>query len=310
MSEIKWIKITTGMFQDEKIDYIESLPEADAILIIWIKLLTLAGKCNSNGFIFLTENIPYTYEMLAHKFRRPINVVKLALQTFNNLEMIVLDGDFIKIANWEKHQNIEGMEKIKEQTRKRVANYRERQKNLLPAPCSNATCNATVTQGNETDIDIDKELDIDIDKELDIEIDKDIEIEKISKLSKDNLTSIIHKWNSLNLSQIKAIKPNTLRYKMLKSRINEYGLEEVLRAIDNIKESSFLRGQSKTPFIITLDWLVKPNNFSKVLDGNYKDNVKKSDFKKNNQNLQGAYVSASNNDLEDMLIKKRENKAI
>lgn len=113
MSEIKWIKITTGMFQDEKIDYIESLPEADAILIIWIKLLTLAGKCNSNGFIFLTENIPYTYEMLAHKFRRPINVVKLALQTFNNLEMIVLDGDFIKIANWEKHQNIEGMEKNK-----------------------------------------------------------------------------------------------------------------------------------------------------------------------------------------------------
>ena len=62
MSEIKWIKITTGMFQDEKIDYIESLPEADAILIIWIKLLTLAGKCNSNGFIFLTENIPYTYQ--------------------------------------------------------------------------------------------------------------------------------------------------------------------------------------------------------------------------------------------------------
>ena len=299
MSEIKWIKITTGMFQDEKIDYIESLPEADAILIIWIKLLTLAGKCNSNGFIFLTENIPYTYEMLAHKFRRPINVVKLALQTFNNLEMILLDGDFIKIANWEKHQNIEGMEKIKEQTRKRVANYRERQKKLLPTPC-NELCNATVTQGNETDID----------KELDIEIDKDIDIEKISKLSKDNLTSIIHRWNSLNLSQIKAIKPNTLRYKMLKSRINEYGLEEVLRAIDNIKESSFLRGQSKTSFIITLDWLVKPNNFSKVLDGNYKDNVKKSDSKKNNQNLQGAYVSASNNDLEDMLIKKRGNKAI
>ena len=61
------------MFEDEKIDFIESLPESDAILVIWIKLLTLAGKCNAGGFIFLTEKIPYTTEMLAHKFRRPIN---------------------------------------------------------------------------------------------------------------------------------------------------------------------------------------------------------------------------------------------
>ena len=50
MGDVKWIKITTNMFEDEKVDFIESLPEADTILVIWIKLLTLAGKCNANGF--------------------------------------------------------------------------------------------------------------------------------------------------------------------------------------------------------------------------------------------------------------------
>lgn len=156
MAEVKWIKITTNMFEDEKIDFIESLPEADAILIVWIKLLTLSGKCNANGFIFLTENIPYTPEMLAHRFRRPLNTVKLALDTLRKLEMIKFNEDgFLKIANWEKHQNIEGMEKIREQTRKRVAKHREKQKLLN----SNVTCNVTVTQGNATEEDIEEDID-------------------------------------------------------------------------------------------------------------------------------------------------------
>ena len=104
MAEVKWIKITTNMFEDEKIDFIESLPEADSILIIWIKLLTLAGKNNLNGYIFLTQNIPYTSEMLAHKFRRPLNTVKLALETLQRLEMIEFNENTLKISNWEKHQ--------------------------------------------------------------------------------------------------------------------------------------------------------------------------------------------------------------
>ena len=155
MAEVKWIKITTTMFEDEKIDFIESLPDADAVLIIWIKLLTLAGKCNQNGYIFLTESIPYTDEMLAHKFRRPINTVRFALETFDKMGMIQLRSQGVFISNWNKHQNIEGLDKIREQNRKRVADYRKKQRQL---PDGNVTCNVTVTQCNGTDID--QELDI------------------------------------------------------------------------------------------------------------------------------------------------------
>ena len=44
---VKWIKISTSMFDDEKIRYLEQMPEADSILAIWVKLLVLAGQKNA-----------------------------------------------------------------------------------------------------------------------------------------------------------------------------------------------------------------------------------------------------------------------
>ena len=129
MKELKWIKLDISMFEDEKIKLIEQMPEADTILIIWVKLLAQAGKTNANGYIYLNENIPYTEEMLATIFGRPVNTVRLALKTLCDFGMIHIDEDsFIHIANWEKHQNVEGMERVRNQTRKRVQRHRERQK--------------------------------------------------------------------------------------------------------------------------------------------------------------------------------------
>ena len=58
---------------------------------------------------------------------------------------------------------------------------------------------------------------------------------------------------------------------MLTQRINEYGQEQVLQAIDNIKNSQFLQGNNNNGWTITFEWFVRPNNFVKVLEGNYND---------------------------------------
>ena len=143
MAEIKWIKITTDIFDDEKIRIIERMPEGDAILIIWLKFLTLAGKKNDCGLVYLTEAIPYTPEILSDIFNRDSRLISLAMNTFISFGMIVIEDDIIKVLNWEKHQNIEGMNKIREQTRKRVAKHRE-VKQI-------ERCNVTVTKSNATD---------------------------------------------------------------------------------------------------------------------------------------------------------------
>ncbi|MBR8920886.1 replication protein, partial [Staphylococcus aureus] len=108
MGEVSWIKLKVGMFDDSKIKYIEALPERDTIITIWVKLLTLSGKYNEQGYIMLSENLPYNEEMLANEFSRPINSIRLAIQTFETLGMIEKVNGVIKVTNWEKHQNIEG----------------------------------------------------------------------------------------------------------------------------------------------------------------------------------------------------------
>lgn len=160
MADVKWIKLSTSMFEDEKIRLIESLPDADTLLIIWIKLLSQAGRTNANGYIFLSENIPFTEEMLSTLFNRPIATVRLALQTFKQFGMIdITDDQYICISNWEKHQNVDGLEKIREQNRLRKQKQREK----LRLETSRDS-HGTVTQSHATDIEEDKELDKEKDK--------------------------------------------------------------------------------------------------------------------------------------------------
>lgn len=159
MSSVKWIKINIDMFDDEKIKIIQAMPEGDSLLVVWIKLITLAGKTNDGGYIYIAENMPYTEEMLSTIMNKPINTIRLALSTFLSLKMIEEDTKGIYLINFEKHQSLDKMEKLKEQNRIRVAKYRDKKKQEL------LECNDDVTlhvmQSNGIDIDIDKDIDKD-----------------------------------------------------------------------------------------------------------------------------------------------------
>jgi predicted phage replisome organizer len=280
MADVKWIRINTDMFDNAKIKYLRTLPEGNNIILIWVMLLTTAGRCNSNGYIFLTENIPYTSEILAAEFDFETSTVNLALGALSRLNMIQQKEEKLLVTGWEEHQNAEGLEKIKEQNRIRQAKFKEKQKLLEGNVNSNVSSNVTVTEGNATDIerDIDKELERDIEEDKDNNsISKDILVPK-------DLVPIQESWNSLGLSQIKSIQGN--RLKLLRTRLKEHGMELVLQAIENVRQSSFLKGQNKTSWIIVFDWFIKPNNFPKVLEGNYDD--------KNNKGPSGPGSSIDN----------------
>ena len=160
MAEVKWIKICTDIFDDEKIMLIEGMPDADSIIAIWFKLLCLAGKQNNGGVFMINEKMPYNEEMFATIFRRPINTVRLALNTFESFGMVEVKNSTYFIPNWEKHQNVEKMEEIREQTRKRVAKHRAKQKLLA----CNDTSNDDVTLRN--DIEEEKEKEIEKEEEI------------------------------------------------------------------------------------------------------------------------------------------------
>ena len=130
MADVKWIKITTDVFDDDKILLIESLPDADAIIVIWFKLLCLAGKQNNSGVFIMGNRIPYTEKMLATIFRRKETTVQLALQTFEQFGMIEFIDGVITLPNWGKHQSLDQIENKKEYMKKYMKEYREKQKRL------------------------------------------------------------------------------------------------------------------------------------------------------------------------------------
>lgn len=90
----------------------------------------------------------------------------------------------------------------------------------------------------------------------------------------NDIQSALNAWNELKTYGIKTvskISSSSQRYQRLSARINEYGVENVLVAINKIKESDFLVGKNNRGWTITFDWFVLPNNFPKVLDGNYEN---------------------------------------
>ena len=155
MADVKWIKITTDMFDNRKIRHLRRLPDGNNIVLIWVMLLTMAGRCNSSGMIFLTENIPYTPKMLADELDFEENTVKLALQALEQLNMIVTDGAFFGIAGWEEYQNTDRLSEIREYNR--IAKQKSRAKQKLLQDVNDKSM--TSQRCHDTDIDKDEDID-------------------------------------------------------------------------------------------------------------------------------------------------------
>lgn len=178
MAEVKWIKIVTDIFDDEKILLIESMPEADAIIVIWFKLLTLAGKQNNDGVFLMSNRIPYTDEMLATIFRRNLNTVRLALRSLEQFGMIEIVDNVITIPNWNKHQTLDAYEKKKERDRLYQQERRAAQRALIGQVSSDKSSDISSDKSSDVAIsDIDKE------KEEEREEDKKIYIDVIAYLN-------------------------------------------------------------------------------------------------------------------------------
>lgn len=127
-SEVKWIKIATGIFDDDAFQMIDDLPERDAIELIWFKLLVFCGKKNNHGLFIFKDTVAYTDEMLASIFHRPINTVRLAMKTFVDLHMIDVIDDVYAIPNWDKYQSLDSLERKKERDREYQRKCRENQR--------------------------------------------------------------------------------------------------------------------------------------------------------------------------------------
>lgn len=139
MAQVSWIKIYVSMFDNRKIKYLRKLPNGDAIVLIWVMLLTIAGRCNAGGMIFLTQNVPYTVKMLADELDFDESTVQLAISAFERLDMLTTSDDgMIHVTGWEEHQSSDKLADLREYNR--LAQQKSRSKKRAIAQ-SNADVN-------------------------------------------------------------------------------------------------------------------------------------------------------------------------
>ena len=266
MADVKWIKLTTSIFENRKIRQIETLPDGDAIIVIWVKLLCLAGNINDSGFVYFTKEIPYTEQMLATQFNRPLPTVQLALQTFEQFGMVEIVDNMLLISNWEKYQSVDRLQELREYNRLAKQKSRAKQKLL------EGVNDKSMTSQQCQDTDIDKEKEIELDKN------KNIDYEQIKDLFNDICKSF---------PRLTVLSDN--RKKTIKARLNKYSVEEVKKMFEKAEASDFLKGSNNRDWQANFDWLMKDSNFAKVLDGNY-DNKKEPEPKESKQQFGGVYL--------------------
>jgi predicted phage replisome organizer len=249
MSSIKWIKINTDMFDDEKIKIIQSMPEGDALLVVWIRLITLAGKTNNGGYIYISDNLPYTDEMLSTIMNKPLNIIKLAIQTFINFGMIEIDEKGIYLVNFEKHQSLDRMQEIREYNRLAQQKHRAKLK-CQKMSLTSQNCH-----------DIDKDIDKDIDNSSSISLIDAIEKEfgSLSSMQYEEIDNLSKTYdNDLILEAVKECAINNVRtIKYLKGILNNWQKENIKSVSDlkNKKEAS----EEQPVEIFEYDWINDEN---------------------------------------------------
>lgn len=300
MAEMQWIKLRIDMFDDEKIKIIQSMPDGDALLVVWIRLIALAGKCNANGLVLVEDEFPYTDEMLSVIFNKPLQTVKLALMTFEKFRMIESTTKGIYITNFDKHQNIEGMDRIREQNRIRKQRERERKKALLleelpsgaaAVPPSGIGENNNVTSPSR---DISREVTQQREEEekeeeyINISSDEDIlsgpadetpdpvpDSERI-RIDYQHITQDFHD-TCIDLPKIRGM--SEARKKKIRTLLNEFkklkiwpgitDYDRIHRLFEMAQDSDFLSGRNGRWGGCSFDWLINKTNALKVLEGTY-----------------------------------------
>ena len=107
--------------------------------------------------------------------------------------------------------------------------------------------------------------------------DREREEEGVVDPFKQKAAEIISKWNRFakghDLPEVKGAPAGSARERAIRARISEKGFEfeEVLRAIH---EQDFLTGDNDRGWLVTLDWILKPANMTKVLERAYIKDVR------------------------------------
>lgn len=241
---LSWFKLNANFDKDDRITMVESQRNGSLAIYHYIKLHCIAARCNQGGGIFLTEGTPYTPKSLAIQWRCKVTTVNNSIDTLVSVGLLEIIDGVIFIADWASTQSSDKLEEIRKYEREKKQKWREKKKALSREMSTDSHA-----------IEEDKEKEIEIEKEIDLDEDEDIINEVIAAYN----AAAVRKIEILSVSQKGAVI----------NAVKEYGIERLKQCISLAGESDFLNGKNSKGWVANFDWLIRPENIAKVLNGNY-----------------------------------------
>ena len=287
-----FLQFPHDFFNSRRIKKLRKMDGGDLLVVLYLKLQL--STLETKGFIFLSGIEDDPAEEIALELNEDPNAVRTLLDFLLKCGLAKKEEDgsiflpYVEIMTTSHTKGAERKRKYRENKAQKES------ENGTPAgqPRDNPGTNVGQAWDNvPTEY---KSIRVEESKRVEEGIDKEVNVpstiqptvpESICSLSNDNecgtgivprkdVRHVMEAWNALGLTPIKDIKPDTERGRMVKKRLQDYGVEEVLNAIRNVGDSLFLMGKTGK-FQATFDWVIRPNNFIKVLEGNYRDGPKK-----------------------------------
>lgn len=266
-----WLRLKKNFMTSDTVDFLMSQPDGANYVVLYQMLHLMS--INTEGRLSRTIGdviIPYDVKKIQRDTKWfTADTINVALSLFMKLGLVYRDVDGVLVMT--DHKNLIGSETDYAE-QKRLQRSGKATQPALPDGCGQ--CPQDVHENVHTEI-RDKRLEI-RDKRIESKETRDPSVSDETDCCTD-VQRIVDAWNAIDgIPKVQKITPDSKRGKSLRARIKEYGVDTVLEAIGKIQESPFLMGKTKKPFKITFDWFVLPNNFPKVLEGNYSDRPKRA----------------------------------
>lgn len=261
-----WLKLNKDFFDRHEVKIIEA--RGSEIILFYIKLM--CESVSHDGELRFSEKIPYTREMLASVTNTRIDVVNSAMDLLLELGLADCedDGTIVMTKVPDMIGSVAANDNAVRQQR-----YRDKQKAL-----KTEDSNASVTERNVTSVTNSNESIEYRDKSIEIEEAED-NIHTLKEFTQGDLLQLRQYWNMQKCTQnIDSIKPLTKRYDNLKLCMSGRTKDQLIGEIMRIDGQAFFQKIAAENRPVKFDWFFNPNNFQKVIEGNYKDDyAKKSD---------------------------------
>lgn len=245
-----WLKLRETFFNETYIKAMRTFKNGDSLVLTYLEMALYSLK--SNGVIERGELTPSLADEISIAINEPVARVKKTIEMLTKARVAELDGDKLFLTEMMK---LMGSESSSAERMRRLRYKKSDETGVTSASQCDSAVTSPVTKSVTTEIELEKEPEID------------------SPLPPAGETrgcdEVISQFNSICISLNKVSGMTEPRRKAVQSALNAVGQEKLAELFRKAEASDFLTKRNSTGWKAGFDWLLKPENYTKVLEGNY-----------------------------------------